>query len=101
MSRDVAQPGRAQRSGRWGRWFKSSRPDHNTSNPCKVLSNRLFFYMGRSAPFFFFGSSATINPTTLTIQSRRDVFWNHIAATPPLIKVKKTPQINQKDPISH
>ena len=27
-SRDVAQPGRAQRSGRWGRWFKSSRPDH-------------------------------------------------------------------------
>ena len=28
MSRDVAQPGRAQRSGRWGRWFKSSRPDH-------------------------------------------------------------------------
>jgi hypothetical protein len=26
--RDVAQPGRAQRSGRWGRWFKSSRPDH-------------------------------------------------------------------------
>ena len=29
--RDVAQPGRAQRSGRWGRWFKSSRPDHQTS----------------------------------------------------------------------
>ncbi len=27
-SRDVAQSGRAQRSGRWGRWFKSSRPDH-------------------------------------------------------------------------
>ena len=27
--RDVAQPGRAQRSGRWGRWFKSSRPDHD------------------------------------------------------------------------
>ena len=26
-SRDVAQPGRAQRSGRWGRRFKSSRPD--------------------------------------------------------------------------
>ena len=25
--RDVAQPGRAQRSGRWGRWFKSSHPD--------------------------------------------------------------------------
>ena len=24
----MAQPGRAQRSGRWGRWFKSSRPDH-------------------------------------------------------------------------
>jgi hypothetical protein len=24
----VAQSGRAQRSGRWGRWFKSSRPDH-------------------------------------------------------------------------
>ena len=34
-SRDVAQPGRAQRSGRWGRWFKSSRPDHNTSNKFK------------------------------------------------------------------
>ena len=29
--RDVAQPGRAQRSGRWGRWFKSSRPDHFAS----------------------------------------------------------------------
>ena len=28
-SRDVAQPGRAQRSGRWGRRFKSSRPDHS------------------------------------------------------------------------
>ncbi len=28
-SRDVAQSGRAQRSGRWGRWFKSSRPDHS------------------------------------------------------------------------
>jgi hypothetical protein len=28
LSRDVAQPGRAQRSGRWGRWFKSTRPDH-------------------------------------------------------------------------
>jgi hypothetical protein len=27
-SRDVAQPGRAPRSGRGGRWFKSSRPDH-------------------------------------------------------------------------
>ena len=25
--RDVAQPGRALRSGRRGRWFKSSRPD--------------------------------------------------------------------------
>ena len=25
--RDVAQPGRAQRSGRWGRRFKSCRPD--------------------------------------------------------------------------
>ena len=24
----MAQSGRAQRSGRWGRWFKSSRPDH-------------------------------------------------------------------------
>ena len=27
--RDVAQSGRAPRSGRGGRWFKSSRPDHN------------------------------------------------------------------------
>ena len=27
----MAQPGRAQRSGRWGRWFKSSRPDHFAS----------------------------------------------------------------------
>ena len=26
--RDVAQSGRAPRSGRGGRWFKSSRPDH-------------------------------------------------------------------------
>ena len=26
-SRDVAQSGRAPRSGRGGRWFKSSRPD--------------------------------------------------------------------------
>jgi hypothetical protein len=26
--RDVAQSGRAQRSGRWGRRFESSRPDH-------------------------------------------------------------------------
>jgi hypothetical protein len=26
--RDVAQPGRALRSGRRGRWFESSRPDH-------------------------------------------------------------------------
>jgi hypothetical protein len=85
MSRDVAQPGRAQRSGRWGRWFKSSRPDHNTSNPCKVLSTGFSCYMGRSAPFLFFGSPATINPTTLKIQSRRDVFWNHFATTPSLI----------------
>ena len=28
LSRDVAQSGRAPRSGRGGRWFKSSRPDH-------------------------------------------------------------------------
>ena len=28
QGRDVAQSGRAQRSGRWGRRFKSSRPDH-------------------------------------------------------------------------
>ncbi len=28
IGRDVAQSGRAQRSGRWGRWFESSRPDH-------------------------------------------------------------------------
>ncbi len=28
FSRDVAQSGRAPRSGRGGRWFKSSRPDH-------------------------------------------------------------------------
>src|SRR5262245_29859926 len=27
-SRGVAQPGRAPRSGRGGRWFKSTRPDH-------------------------------------------------------------------------
>ncbi len=27
----MAQPGRVQRSGRWGRWFKSSRPDHFAS----------------------------------------------------------------------
>ena len=32
LSRDVAQSGRAQRSGRWGRWFKSSRPDHNIAS---------------------------------------------------------------------
>lgn len=36
-SRDVAQSGRAQRSGRWGRRFESSRPDHflifSRSNP--------------------------------------------------------------------
>ena len=31
ICRDVAQPGRAPRSGRGGRWFKSSRPDHNIS----------------------------------------------------------------------
>ena len=29
VCRDVAQPGRALRSGRRGRWFKSSRPDHD------------------------------------------------------------------------
>jgi hypothetical protein len=29
LSREVAQPGRAQRSGRWGRWFKSSLPDQS------------------------------------------------------------------------
>jgi hypothetical protein len=29
VSRDVAQPGRAPRSGRGSRWFKSSRPDHS------------------------------------------------------------------------
>ena len=28
LSRDVAQPGRALRSGRRSRWFESSRPDH-------------------------------------------------------------------------
>ena len=28
--RDVAQSGRAPRSGRGGRWFKSSRPDQPT-----------------------------------------------------------------------
>ena len=27
-NRDVAQPGRALRSGRRSRWFESSRPDH-------------------------------------------------------------------------
>ncbi len=31
LSRDVAQSGRAQRSGRWGRWFKSSRPDQKNN----------------------------------------------------------------------
>ncbi len=33
MSRDVAQLGRALRSGRRGRWFKSSRPDHFDESP--------------------------------------------------------------------
>lgn len=35
----MAQPGRAQRSGRWGRWFKSSRPDHFTSNKSIVIQD--------------------------------------------------------------
>ncbi len=47
--RGVAQPGRAPRSGRGGRWFKSTHPDQQscipitwdkTTNPCRVA---LFF----------------------------------------------------------
>ena len=60
LSRDVAQPGRAQRSGRWGRWFKSTRPDHIPIAPplfrpasqapirC-IVSRKLSFVM--KAPF--------------------------------------------------
>ena len=39
MDRDVAQPGRALRSGRRCRWFESSHPDQVVS---RYLSNYLF-----------------------------------------------------------
>ncbi len=41
--RGVAQPGRAPRSGRGGRWFKSTRPDHITK--ASVRSHRRFWFM--------------------------------------------------------
>ena len=41
VCRDVAQSGRAQRSGRWGRRFKSSRPDH--------LKESFLLYIGNLA----------------------------------------------------
>ncbi len=37
--RDVAQPGRALRSGRRGRWFKSSRPDQFSPQNPKEAEN--------------------------------------------------------------
>ena len=41
----MAQSGRAPRSGRGSRWFKSSRPDHN---PTMALGrkSRVFFLLG-------------------------------------------------------
>lgn len=36
--RGVAQPGRAPRSGRGGRWFKSTRPDHSSSTSASVAN---------------------------------------------------------------
>jgi hypothetical protein len=39
ISRDVAQPGRAQRSGRWGRAFKSRRPDQPKTTHQARLKN--------------------------------------------------------------
>ena len=38
-SRDVAQPGSAHAWGAWGRWFKSTRPDH-LAIPRTVYSKR-------------------------------------------------------------
>ena len=43
--RDVAQFGRVQRSGRWGRWFKSCHPDHSEIRPPRKLGG--FFVFGR------------------------------------------------------
>jgi hypothetical protein len=40
----VAQPGRAQRSGRWGRWFKSSLPDQNEIKGLRNLSVTPFLW---------------------------------------------------------
>ena len=46
--RDVAQPGRAQRSGRWGRRFKSCRPDFVFEDPkfawCPYRFNFCYIY---------------------------------------------------------
>lgn len=42
--RDVAQFGRVQVWGTWGRWFKSSHPDHG-KNLCKSVFAEVFLFL--------------------------------------------------------
>ena len=67
-SRDVAQSGRAPRSGRGGRWFKSSRPDHKhlvfsqSNKGVSVSVNALFSWWGRFAGKMLLAIIKTFRP---------------------------------------
>ena len=65
--RDVAQPGRALRSGRRGRWFESSRPDH----VCLWTLNQLTYAFPNHFSWpFGFGRSGKSSPRLATWTSR-------------------------------
>ena len=52
----MAQPGRAQRSGRWGRWFKSSLPDQFFAK-----NKTLFYAAPKSASVWRFFSGLFVS----------------------------------------
>ena len=60
MCRDVAQPGRAPRSGRGSRWFKSSRPDQ----PYLITSNSSHYFYPFHIFLFYLQLSVSIEILT-------------------------------------
>ena len=75
----MAQPGRAQRSGRWGRAFKSRRPDQNYLNNSNLLN--LFFpdFAYYTSPFFrFLCHPRNASQPTPSIRWKSGTYYNFL-----------------------
>ena len=95
MRRDVAQPGRAPRSGRGGRRFNSSHPDHienkrNNSFLQISLLKKIISFMFRKNKIYWQSTIHGNTPQIFATTIKKQQFMLSIFKSTPVVDPKKT-----------